>query len=105
MRLAGCPISRGVCEKWGFARHPPQRLSEIPSYDIRARRGLSISTRKTTIHSIAASCYCREPLVGIGYVKNLLLVKMKIASHNAPRINLKAPLLAKNARNAAPLGL
>src|SRR5256885_10202564 len=39
--------------------------------------------RKTTIHFIATSCYCCEPLVGIGYPKNLLPVKMKIASHNA----------------------
>jgi hypothetical protein len=34
------PISRDVCEKWGFARHPQQRLSEIPTYDIRAGSGL-----------------------------------------------------------------
>jgi hypothetical protein len=38
--LAGCPISRALREKWGFARHPPQRFSEIPTYDIRARSGL-----------------------------------------------------------------
>jgi hypothetical protein len=104
MRLAGCPISRGVCEKWGFARHPPQRLSEIPTYDIQARSGLKYFYAKDDLHFIAASCYCRKPLVEIGYPKKLLLVKIKIASHNA-RINLKAPLLAKNARNGAPLGL
>jgi hypothetical protein len=82
MRVAGCPISRALCEKWGFTRHPPQRLSEIPTYDIRARSGLKYFYAKD-LHFISAS-YCRKPLVGIGYPKNLLLVKIKIASHNAP---------------------
>jgi hypothetical protein len=68
-RRAGCPISRDLCEKWGFARHPPQRLSEIPTYDIQARSGLKYFYAKDDLHFIHASCYCRDALVGIGYPK------------------------------------
>jgi hypothetical protein len=101
--LSGAPISRVLCEKWGFAPHPPQRLSEIPTYDIRARGGLKYLYAKNDLHFIPASCYCREPLVGIEYPKNLLVVKMKIASHNAPN-QFESPTSRKERKKGAPLG-
>ncbi len=118
-KKAGCPISRVLCEKWGFwliahhksrpvtlfARHRHDlhlRVGFLDALGLEAllRHGNKPSGQECPLHRIPHfitwSCYRRKRLELVG------------AENSAERwlrlvgCRPKAPLLAKNARNGAP---
>jgi putative transposase len=69
----GCPISRVLCEKWGFPCSSVTDIGEIPTYASRVPRGLKRFYGNGDLHFITASCYRRQALLGTAYRKDLFV--------------------------------
>ena len=77
LRRLGCPISRALCEKWGFPCSSITDIAQTSTYDSGMPTGLKRYYGNGDLHFITASCYRRQPLLESEYRKDLFVTVLE----------------------------